>query len=102
MPRAVSVVEVEPLLGILLSKPERLALREADGGKPRVTGRVMSELEDDVNLFEGTEGSFGIEEVYQGKNSKVGGGEDDPRAVGDALEGDGCDEDNAITMLAVR
>jgi hypothetical protein len=102
MPRAVSVVEIESLFGILLSKPERLALREADSGEPRITGRIVGQLENDIDFFKRAEGGFGVEEVNQGKDSEVGDREDDPCTVRDALECDRGDEDDAVAMLVVQ
>jgi hypothetical protein len=67
--------------------------------EPGVSWRVFGELEYHVYFFEGTEGSFRIEEVDEGKDGEVCGGEDDPGAVGDALEGYGRDEDDATQML---
>jgi len=94
VPRAVSVVEVESLLGVLLSEPERLALRKANGGEPRVAGRIVRKLEDDIDLLERAEGGFRVEEVNQGDDGEVCDGEDDPCTIGNALECDRGDEDD--------
>jgi hypothetical protein len=99
MPRAVSVVEVQALLGVLLAEPQRFGLRDLHGGEPGVSGRVVGELEDDVDFFEGAESGFGVEEVDEGQDGEVCGGEDDPGAVGNALECYGGYEDDTVLML---
>lgn len=54
---------------------------EANGGEPRVAGRIMCELKDDIDFFKRPEGSFRIEEIDQRKNGKVSDCEDDPSAI---------------------
>jgi hypothetical protein len=71
-------------------------LGEANGGEPRVAGRIMCELKDDIDFFKRPEGSFRIEEIDQRKYGKVSDCENDPSAIGDALECDRRDENNAI------
>lgn len=100
MPGAVLVVEVETLFWILLSEPERFALGDVDSVQPGVSWGVVCELEDYVNFFEGTKCRLGVEEVDQWEDGEVCRGEDDPGSVGDALECDGCDEDDAMWRLA--
>lgn len=102
VPRAVSVVEIESLLRVLLSEPERLALRKANGGEPRVAGRIVRKLEDDIDLLERAEGSLRVEEVDQGDDGEVCDGEDDPCTIGNALECDRGDEDDTVSMLVAQ
>jgi hypothetical protein len=64
MPRTVSIVEVETFLWILLTEPQRLALRNLDSGEPGVSRCVVGKLKDDVYFFEGAESGFRVKEVY--------------------------------------
>lgn len=100
VPGAVLVFEIETLLGVLLAEPEGFALRDVDRVEPGVSWGVVGELEDNVDFFEGAECRLGVEEVDKGNNCEVCRGEDDPGSVGDPLECDRCDEDDAVGTLA--
>lgn len=81
MPGAVCIVEVETFLGVFLAEPQGFTLRDLDGCEPGVAGRIVCELEYDINFFQRPECGFRVEEVDEWNDCEVCSGEDDPCAI---------------------
>lgn len=93
MPRAILVLKVKALLATL-TEPERLVLADPYNTEPRVTGLIISKSKNDVHFLKRAESSFRVEEVHDRNDGEVRCSKNDPGAVADVVERNGCDEDN--------
>ena len=95
VPAAVCIVEADTVLP-LLAEPEWLVKTDADCVEPWVAGRLVGEIENDINLLKRPEGCLWIEEIYKRNDSKIGCCEYDPGAITYIGEGDRGDDNNTV------
>jgi hypothetical protein len=83
-------------------KPERFLLRDLHNVEPGIARCFVGEVEQYVDFFKGSVCGFGVEEVNERDNKKVGACENNECVVCYVVKGDRGDEDDAGMLSAIE